>query len=179
MNPIRTAIVAFIVVGAVAACSNAEAVTSPRPAPTAVSPMSAIATPTQGPTPSPASIVVGKSLPVDVATGPTISLYEYKVIAPVSLKAGKSTFTITNFGTMPHELLVFKSALAPAKYPTDASGDIIEDGPGVTLLSDGDNIDPTKAQVRTIDLTPGTYVFVCNIPGHFKQGMFTTVTVTR
>jgi uncharacterized cupredoxin-like copper-binding protein len=32
-------------------------------------------------------------------------------------------------------------------------------------------------QARTIDLTPGKYLFVCNIPGHFKQGMYTVVTV--
>ena len=37
---------------------------------------------------------------------------------------------------------------------------------------------PTRAQVRTIDLSePGTYVFLCNLPGHFKSGMYATVTV--
>jgi len=80
---------------------------------------------------------------------------------------------------MPHELLIFKSDLAPAAYPKDKSGDIIEDGPGVNLVSDGENIDPAGAQTRTVDLKPGTYLFVCNIPGHFKQGMFQVVTVTK
>jgi uncharacterized cupredoxin-like copper-binding protein len=27
-------------------------------------------------------------------------------------------------------------------------------------------------------LTPGKYLFVCSIPGHFKSGMFMVVTVT-
>jgi len=112
-------------------------------------------------------------------TVPTISLYEWKVIVGDTLKAGPSTFTISNFGTMPHELLIFKSDLAPAAYPKDKSGDIIEDGPGVNLVSDGENIDPAGAQTRTVDLKPGTYLFVCNIPGHFKQGMFQVVTVTK
>ncbi len=45
-------------------------------------------------------------------------------------------------------------------------------------MSDGDNILPGKSQDRKIDLSkPGTYLFVCNIPGHFKQGMYTYVTV--
>jgi uncharacterized cupredoxin-like copper-binding protein len=111
------------------------------------------------------------------AVAPTISLYEWKVIAPSTIKAGKSTFTISNFGTEPHELLMFKSDRDPSAYPTDAAGNIKEEGAGVTLVSDGENIDPTGSQVRTVDLTPGTYLFVCNIPGHFKQGMFAVVTV--
>ncbi len=50
---------------------------------------------------------------------------------------------------------------------------------GITLVSDGDNIDPGGTQTRTVDLTqPGSYLFVCNIPGHFKAGMFSAVTVT-
>ena len=80
-------------------------------------------------------------------------------------------------GTAPHELLVFKSDLDPSAYPTDAAGDIKEEGAGVTLTSDGENIDPAGSQARTIVLVPGKYVFVCNIPGHFKQGMFAVVTV--
>ena len=55
----------------------------------------------------------------------------------------------------------------------------MEDGPGVELLSDGDNINPGKSQTRTVDLTPGKYLFVCNIAGHFMSGMYTAVTVTQ
>jgi uncharacterized cupredoxin-like copper-binding protein len=111
------------------------------------------------------------------AGGKTLSLYEWKVVAPSTLTAGTTSFTITNFGKEPHELLMFKSDLGPAAYPTDKTGDIIEDGPGVTLVSDGENIAPSGAQTRSVDLKPGTYLFVCNIAGHFKHGMFTVVTV--
>ena len=93
--------------------------------------------------------------------------------------AGQVDFSITNIGTIPHELLVFKSDLPPSAYPVDNKGDIVEDGPGISLVSDGDNMDPGKTQARTVDLTrPGRYLFVCNIPGHFKAGMFSVVTVT-
>jgi uncharacterized cupredoxin-like copper-binding protein len=93
--------------------------------------------------------------------------------------AGQANFDITNIGTIQHELLVFKSDLPPSSYPVDKDGNIIEDGPGITLVSDGDNIDPGKTQTRVVDLTkPGTYLFVCNIPGHFHAGMFSVVTVT-
>jgi uncharacterized cupredoxin-like copper-binding protein len=111
--------------------------------------------------------------------GQTISLYEWKVIAATTLKAGKASFTISNFGAVPHELLVFKSDRAPSAYPTDAAGNIKEEGAGVTLVSDGENIAPGGSQKRAVDLKAGKYLFVCNIPGHFKAGMFTVVTVTR
>ena len=93
--------------------------------------------------------------------------------------AGQVNFSITNIGTIQHELLVFKSDLPASAFPVDNKGNVIEDGPGITLLSRGDKIDPGQTQARTVDLTqPGTYLFVCNIPGHFKAGMFSVVTVT-
>ena len=96
-----------------------------------------------------------------------------------AMHAGKVDLTIVNNGTVQHELLIFKSNRDPAAYPTDPAGDIKEEGAGVDLLSDGENIDPSGSQVRAVDLTPGTYLFVCNIPGHFKNGMFSVVTVTK
>src|SRR6476660_4683147 len=120
---------------------------------------------------SPSSVPTSNATPVATTsttpTIPTIVLSEWKVAVASPLKAGKVTFTITNTGTVPHELLVFKSDLDPASYPKDSAGNIVEDGPGIHLLSDGDNIDPGGSQRRTVDLSPGKYLFVCNIPGHF------------
>jgi uncharacterized cupredoxin-like copper-binding protein len=107
------------------------------------------------------------------------ALSEWHVAVPSTIKAGTVNLEAANFGTIQHELLVFKSDLPPSAFPVDKNGHIVEDGPGITLVSDGDNIDPGKTQARTVDLTqPGTYLFVCNIPGHFKAGMFSVVTVT-
>jgi uncharacterized cupredoxin-like copper-binding protein len=107
------------------------------------------------------------------------ALSEWHVAVPTTIKAGTVNLEAANFGTIQHELLVFKSDLAPSAYPVDTSGNIVEDGPGINLVSDGDNLDPGTTQARTVDLTqPGTYLFVCNIPGHFKAGMYSVVTVT-
>jgi len=111
------------------------------------------------------------------ATGPAVSLTEWKVIVAGTIKSGKIDLAISNVGAIPHELLVFKSNRDPSAYPTDAAGNIKEEGAGVALVSDGDNIDPGGSQARTINLAPGKYLFVCNIPGHFKAGMFAVVTV--
>lgn len=107
------------------------------------------------------------------------ALSEWHVAVPTTIKAGTVNLETANFGTIQHELLVFRSDLPASGFPVDKNGDIIEDGPGIRLVSDGDNIDPGKTQTRTVDLSqPGSYLFVCNIPGHFKAGMYSVVTVT-
>jgi uncharacterized cupredoxin-like copper-binding protein len=176
---IRIAIIATIIAAAVAACSSAGAAPSTAPASSALPAASSVVAGSPVTTASPVAASSPSAAATAVAAETTISLYEWKVIAPTTLKAGTTTFTISNFGTVPHELLIFKSPLAANKYPVDAAGDIEEEGAGVDLLSDGENIDPAGSQVRAVDLTPGTYLFVCNIPGHFKNGMFSVLTVTE
>ena len=113
------------------------------------------------------------------ASGDSIALSDLKVALSPTLKAGSHTFTITNKGAVIHELLVFKSALDVSKYPTESDGSIAEDASGITKISDGDNLDPGQSQTRTVDLSqPGTYLFVCNIPGHFAAHMYEVVTVS-
>ena len=178
MQTVRLAILSFAcacLVIAVAACSTAGGAPSFTYAPPAASTPPA-SSPTAGPTASP-SPTTASALP-SPAAGVTVTLTEWKVAVAGAIKAGKSDLKIENVGVAQHELLIFKSKLAPSAYPTDAAGDIKEEGAGVSLVSDGDNIDPQGSQIRSIDLAPGTYLFVCNIPGHFKQGMFTTVTVS-
>ena len=176
MNRIRQAAGAIVVAGlalALTGCSTGGGVPSFTYAPpAALSPTAApTAAPTASPIPSTAAVSASPSGEA------TVSLTEWKVTVAGTIKSGKTDLTITNVGVAPHELLVFKSDLKPSAYPTDTAGDIKEEGAGVKLVSDGDNIDPAGTQTRTIDLAPGKYLFVCNIPGHFKQGMFTVVTV--
>ena len=175
MPRIRLAVLSVVVAAAAAACAGSG---SPAFSPSGATPSIAAPSPTATVVPS-ISPVASPVAVLAKVIAPTLSLYEWRVIAAETMKAGPTTFTISNFGTMPHELLIFKSDLAPTAYPQDKSGDIIEDGPGVNLVSDGENIDPTGAQVRTVNLKPGTYLFVCNIPGHFKRGMYQVVTVTK
>ena len=47
----------------------------------------------------------------------------------------------------------------------------------LTSVSDGDNLQPGTGQTRLVNLTePGSYLLVCNLPGHFARGMYTVVT---
>jgi uncharacterized cupredoxin-like copper-binding protein len=123
--------------------------------------------------PAPASAAATAVRP----SGSTLNavLSEWKVLTPTQLPAGSYNYHITNVGTMEHEMLVMKTDLPANKLPMKG-GDIDEEA--LPPISDGENIAPGKSQDRKIDLTkPGTYLFVCNIAGHFKAGMYTYVTV--
>jgi hypothetical protein len=123
--------------------------------------------------------VAGATAPPAALSPPHAVLSDFNVgLSAKTFSPGQQAVTISNAGTVPHEMLVFRTNLDTSAYPVDAAGNIIEDGPGITLVSDGENIDPGGTQDRVIDLTiPGKYVFLCNLPGHFKAGMFTQVTV--
>jgi len=176
MHRVRQTAVSIVIAGLALAstgCATGGGVPSFTYAP--VAPQSPITEPTSDASSSPLASAAAPS--ASAATGATVSLTEWKVTVAGAIKSGKTDLTITNAGAVPHELLVFKSDLKPSAYPTDPAGDIKEEGAGVNLVSDGDNIDPAGTQTRSVDLAPGKYLFVCNIPGHFKQGMFTVVTV--
>ncbi len=107
-------------------------------------------------------------------------LAEWKVaLSRTTFTPGKYEFTIHNTGQTQHELIAFKTNLSPSALPVDAKGDVNEDAPALAKATDGDNVHSSKSQTRVVEFkTAGTYVFMCNLPGHFKAGMYKVVTVT-
>jgi len=95
-------------------------------------------------------------------------------VAVPSVKAGKIKIGVRNLGTMEHSFEVLKTDLAPDKLPVDgASAKAREDGKVGEIKS----IPAGKSAAVTLDLTPGKYVFICNIAGHYQIGMHTGFTV--
>ena len=123
-----------------------------------------------------------------------VRLQEYSMlVAPASVKAGTVTFEIKNAGTMTHEMVLVRApsvdALPRVTVATAdrAVGDVDEeaipeaDKPGEAQVKQGKTVE------KAIDLTPGTYVMICNIdnpePGgavlnHFQKGMYSLLTVS-
>ena len=102
-------------------------------------------------------------------------LTDYKITVNVpSMKAGKIKIGVRNLANMEHSFQVLKTDLAPDKLPVDgASAKANEDGKVGELKS----IPAGKSAALTVDLTPGKYVFICNIAGHYQLGMRTGFTV--
>ena len=105
----------------------------------------------------------------------TLSEYAIKV-EPATTGAGSVTFDITNAGAQVHEFLVLKTDLAEDRLPV--SGDKVEeDAPGITLVGEKEGIGPGDHPTLTVTLQPGHYVLICNITGHYSQGMHASFTV--
>jgi uncharacterized cupredoxin-like copper-binding protein len=100
---------------------------------------------------------------------------DYKITVNVpSVKAGTTKIGVRNLGTMEHSFEVLKTDLPQDKLPTDvASAKAKEDGKVGEIKS----IPAGKSAAVTLDLTPGKYVFICNVASHYQLGMHTGFTV--
>jgi uncharacterized cupredoxin-like copper-binding protein len=101
---------------------------------------------------------------------------DFKISAPKTLAPGRVVLRDRNQGPDEHELIVVKTGTA-----------------GLPLRSDGLTLDeealahdeagslepgaPDSTRDLTVNLTPGRYVFFCNMAGHYMGGMHTEVVV--
>lgn len=94
------------------------------------------------------------------------------VLSRDSAPAGWVAFDVTNQGTEVHEIEVFvgDSTELPVK-----SG--VADTSGMTMIDEVEDIPPGLTLTLEVDLAPGSYVVVCNLPGHYQMGMVTLLTV--
>ena len=104
--------------------------------------------------------------------------------AQASAPAGEVTFEVRNEGPNdPHELVVIRTDLAPDALPTDDRGVVDEEGEGIEVIDEVEEIPVGGTASLTVDLDPGTYVLICNIydeeeaEAHYAQGMRTAFTV--
>ena len=117
----------------------------------------------------------------DEETTVDVTLQEFAVIpAASSAAAGDVTFDVTNEGPDDvHEFVVFKTDLAPDALPTAADGSVDEEGEGVELIDEIEDIAVGDTPTLTVSLDAGSYVFICNIVeeeggetiSHYQQGM--------
>jgi len=74
--------------------------------------------------------------------------------------------------------VVFKTDLAPDALPVDEDGNVDEAGEGVELVDEIEDIAPGDTPSLTVNLDAANYVIICNIPGHYAQGMHTPFVVS-
>jgi uncharacterized cupredoxin-like copper-binding protein len=123
----------------------------------------------------------------DDETTVDVTVQEFAVIpASTSAPAGDVTFDVTNEGPDDtHEFVVFKTDLAPDALPTAADGSVDEEGEGVELIDEIEDIAVGDTPTLTVSLDAGSYVFICNIVeeeggetiAHYQQGMRVAFTV--
>jgi uncharacterized cupredoxin-like copper-binding protein len=105
------------------------------------------------------------------------------VVTPsaTTIASGLVTFTVKNDGTIPHEFVVLQTDTPAGDFPIKSFEGVPErfneDTAGTNVGETGD-MDAGTTKSLTIDLAPGHYAVVCNLPGHYGQGMHADFTVT-
>lgn len=119
--------------------------------------------------------------PVSVTLGETDTSHMYMKVDTTTISAGPVTFTVVNEGVKTHEFVVLKTDTQAADFPiVSFEGEkdrIDEDADGENVGETGD-MEAGTTKTLTIDLAPGHYALVCNLPGHYRMGMFADFQVT-
>ena len=101
------------------------------------------------------------------------SLTEMKIADSVGkVAAGKVTFTVSNDGSVTHEYVVLKTPHPAANLPV--SGGRASEAGHVGEIGE---LKVGQTKTLTLDLKPGHYAVICNLPGHYLGGMHTDLTV--
>jgi uncharacterized cupredoxin-like copper-binding protein len=101
-----------------------------------------------------------------------------------TVPAGKVTFDARNDGRGDHELIVVRSDLAPGKIPVGLEGPSLKLAGPVVLgephvhrahefgrtTATSRHIRPGSSRRETVRLTPGRYILLCTLPGHYESG---------
>jgi len=93
-----------------------------------------------------------------------------------SAKSGEITFDVTNDGPSAHEFVVLETGLAANALPTEGTT-VDEKAQGVRKIDEIEEFGAGESRNLTVKLAPGSYVLICNLPGHYAQGMRAGFTV--
>lgn len=96
-----------------------------------------------------------------------------------SVKAGTVTFDVSNLSrSLVHEIIVVAVENSAAPLPYDyATGEVPEKQ--VKVLGETEELPPNAEKTVALDLKPGSYLLICNVPGHYASGMWAPLTVTQ
>ena len=95
-----------------------------------------------------------------------------------TVPAGKVTFRAVNESKdQVHELIVVRADAHTALPYDGRKNEVIEKR--IHHLGEISDLKPGAKGTMMLDLKPGSYVVICNQPGHYKAGMMTALTVTK
>ena len=101
------------------------------------------------------------------STSIRVTLSEFKINPSATTAAsGSVTFMVTNDGKATHEFVVLRTDKAAGALPV-TGGKASEAG----NIGETGDLAPGESKTVTLDLKPGHYDFICNLPGHYMAGM--------
>jgi len=94
-----------------------------------------------------------------------------------SAPAGTIIFNAINTGVIPHNFRAAKTDLSPDALPIDAGMQAVDEEQLNIVASTDEDLDAGESVQVSVDLEPGSYVFFCNVPGHYQAGLYAAFTV--
>ena len=96
-----------------------------------------------------------------------------------TVKAGKITFDVSNLSrSIVHEMAVVAVDNPNAPLPYDFNtGQVPENQ--IKVIDEVEDMEPNAQRTMELDLKPGSYLLICNLPGHYAAGMWTALTVSE
>jgi uncharacterized cupredoxin-like copper-binding protein len=102
---------------------------------------------------------------------------DFAIHAPHTVRAGEVDLSVHNRGPETHELIVVR--VGNPRLPLRADGMTVdEDAIEHSTLGSVDDNGPGHTKSTPLHLTPGRYVLLCNMFGHYRGGMHTELVVT-
>lgn len=110
------------------------------------------------------------------ATGPiSAELKDFSItLGRNTASAGSIQFDVKNSGAVVHEFVVLDTDIAAGSLPIAGDG-VSEEG--MTVVDEIEDIAVGATPNLTVNLTPGHYAIICNVPGHYAAGMRADLTV--
>ena len=88
-----------------------------------------------------------------------------------TIKAGPVKFDVTNWSRyLPHEMLIVSVDNPATALPYDYNEAKVNEDQ-VKVLGDTSELQPNKSASVEVTLAPGSYLLICNVPGHYAAGM--------
>ncbi len=144
------ALLVCLMAGGLAACDSGS---TPTPVAQPSNPNNRVAT-------APASNAQDNT-PKKSANSVGIILDDYKILPNnMGIPAGNTSFLVTNSGSVTHNLAIYSS-----------DGKLVGKTPNFKKAE--------GAKTLTLDLQPGTYKMICDIPGHEAKGMTGVLNVSN
>ena len=110
----------------------------------------------------------------------TVKMTDFKFTpSDPTVNAGTVQISAPNSGKVEHELVLLKTNRPAGSLPVKGN-EVDEEGleaKGVENAGEIEEVGPGQTKSNTFHLSPGKYVMICNVPGHYQQGMYGSVTV--
>ena len=115
---------------------------------------------------------LGIGMKEDMKTAP------FKVEADkFAVPAGLVTFKVTNGSSvMEHEMLIVPISDMQTPLPFNAAENRVDED-AARSAGEVPELEPGKSGELTVELKPGLYALLCNIPGHYGAGMWRVLAV--